>query len=174
MANYHQRVWITCLVEGLIMVASAGIAGAADCGRAIDKAIAQWIEQEPNWLDPEAAARPSNMGYGPYLQNADQRTRIALGRPIAKALATACGKSNVKALQERVENAPELIRKRQEINSACRSPDTAAGLGREPTEQDGGKTGDMALRPPGFPQSHVEKRSVFARTGKRLTIRDGL
>lgn len=107
MRSYLRLIWGNCVVGGLAMAMSGGLVGAADCTTAIDRAIAEWNEKEPTWVyrQTEREPAPGRVRF-PSL---DQRTRIALGRPIAQTLARACGESGVKALQERVEESPELI-----------------------------------------------------------------
>ena len=51
--------------------------------------------------------------------------------------------------------------KRQEINSACRSPDTATGLGCEPTEQDGARPGVWPCGRQGFPRALLKNGGLM-------------
>jgi hypothetical protein len=106
MCSCRQCVVVNGLVGVLVMVTLAE-AKAADCGDAIKKAVAEWSEKEPTWAfsEPDAHPGPGKRHFGVL----DERTRIAFGRPIAKSLARACGKSDVKVLEDHVADAPHLI-----------------------------------------------------------------
>lgn len=113
MDTYRQLAWVNwgnCIIGGLMMIASGGAACAADYNTVIDKAIAEWKEKEPTWTYPGNV--PSHTKPGPGQSHfflLDQRTRIYYGRPIAKALAAACGKEGIETLQKRLRDAPPLI-----------------------------------------------------------------
>ena len=106
MRNHH-LAWSICVIGGLVMTMPPDLAGAANCGDAIDRAITEWREKEPTWAYPEAKReRGPGRCHAGFL---DERTRIAFGRPIAKTLANVCGQSGVKTLQTRVDEAPRLV-----------------------------------------------------------------
>jgi hypothetical protein len=82
---------------------------------------------------------------------------------------TTAKKTQARAARRTQELLAELLLsgKRQELYSACRSPDTAAGLGCEPDEHGGGTPAAGPFGRQGFCLSFLEKRCLFDASEKR-------